>query len=334
MTKKITAAILLAAAAISAVCFYQWRQPVEKNGFLMDTSVRIVLYDGPERRQTLEEAFALLRELDTLMNVHREDSELSRLNQSGAMKVSPHLFTVIERGLYFSQLSHGVFDITIRPLTELWDFKQEQIPSQEAVWEALQQVDYRNVLLSPDSLVTLKNGATLDLGGIAKGYAADCVCTLLGERGIKNALIDIGGNIKVLGDKSKQFTIGLQDPYGQRGSCFATLSVCNQSVVSSGIYERNFEKDGQIYHHIIDPRTGMPLQNGIIASSVLTESAMDADALSTLFMLLGKQEGIRLADTLPRVECVLVDQNRQLSLSSSMALQITNDTYERSYIYD
>ena len=322
---------ILIAAVTAAAIFSDWGRPSEQTAFLMDTQARIVIYDGGNQEAAMEGAFSLLRKLDGMMNVHNPESELSLLNQEGERMVSPELFSVIERGLYFSQLSGGVFDITIRPLTELWDFKQQTVPEDALIKEAMRKVDYRNVTLRTDHTVVLHNGTQLDLGGIAKGYAADQVCGYLREQGIQNALVDIGGNIKALGSGSKGdgYRIGLQNPDSQRGSYFATLSVKDASVVSSGVYERNFEKDGQRYHHIIDTRTGRPLQNGIIASTVVTESSMDADALSTIVMLLGEQEGIQLAESIPGVECILVREDKNLFVTQELKreINITDSTY-------
>ncbi len=319
------------AAVAAAAIFSDWSRPLEQTGFLMDTQVRLVIYDSGKQKETMEGAFALLRNIDQMMNVHNEESELSLLNREKERMVSPELFSVIQRGLYFSELSGGLFDITVRPLTEIWDFKQERVPDADEISAALEKVNYRNVSLRTDNTVVLSGGAQLDLGGIAKGYAADCVCEYLRGKGIKNALIDIGGNIKALGDgrKGEGFQIGLQNPSGQRGNYFASLPVRNASVVSSGVYERNFEKDGQLYHHIIDTRTGRPLQNGIVASSVIAESSMDADALSTTLMLMGGEAGKQFAEGLPGIECILADENKNLFLTDGLKNQIniTDPTY-------
>ncbi len=320
---------ICALGVLMLVGIYNTR-PSEKMGFVMDTSARLVIYDRGDNRELLEGAFALLREIDDRMNVHREDSELSRLNRAKELVVSPQLYQVIERGLYFSRLTDGFFDITVRPLTELWDFKKEQVPGEDQIAEALERVNYQNVSLKEEYRVQLHNDASLDLGGIAKGYAADCVATYLKENGVQKALIDIGGNIKAVGTEKDSFRIGLQDPKGQQGTFFATLTIGEESVVSSGVYERNFTRDGQFYHHIIDPKTGRPLENGIIASSVVTESGMDADALSTAVMVMGAGKAIPLIESLPGVGCVLVDQNHRLYSTEGLnnRLQITLDTYQ------
>ncbi len=318
-------------AVVAAGWFHS--RPLEKIGFVMDTSVRLVIYDRGCRPEVLEGAFAVLQQVDDLMNVHREDSELSRLNREKELSVSPRLYQVIERGLYYSLLTDGCFDITVRPLTEIWDFKKAQIPTQEQIAAALEKVDYRNVSLGAEYRVELHNGATLDLGGIAKGYGADCVAAYLKEKGVQNALLDIGGNVKAIGGDKDGFRIGLQDPAGQQGTYFATLDIRTESVVSSGVYERNFTQDGDFYHHIIDPATGRPLDNGVVASSVITECAMDADALSTAVMVLGPEAGIRLAEELPGVECVLVDEDHRLFLTEGLKqrLQVTLDTYQMTH---
>ncbi len=325
----------MGAALLVAVIGAGWfhSRPLEKIGFAMDTSVRLVVFDRGSRPEVLEGAFDILQQVDKLMNVHREDSELSHLNREKELSVSPQLYEVIERGLYFARLTDGCFDITVRPLTELWDFKKEQVPTQQQIAQALPKVDWHNVTLGEEGRVQLHNGASLDLGGIAKGYAADCVAAYLKDRGVQNALIDIGGNVKAIGGGKNGFRIGLQNPAGQQGSYFATLVIREESVVSSGTYERNFTKDGSFYHHIIDPEKGRPLDNGIVASSVITQSGIDADALSTALMVMGPEEGIRLAQTLPGVECVLVDQDHRLFLTEGLQqrLHITLDTYQMTH---
>ena len=255
--------------------------------------------------------FARLSELELIFSANRDDSELAKINQNAgieAVAISPELYIVLERALYFAEETGGVYDPTVGPLVKLWGIGTEnRIPGDEEIAAALDLINYRDVelkLIDGTSATAFlkRKGMALDLGSIAKGFAADELCTILSEAGVPRALIDLGGNIYVWGKKKsgEPWNIGIQDPYGERGSYIGILKLQDScSVVSSGVYERFFTDQGKNYHHIMElaenGKRGYPIENGILSTTIIAVSSMDADALSTACFLLGYEKGMALA---------------------------------------
>ena len=235
------------------------------------------------------------------------DAELYKLNHRGkgvmSVKSSEDLAYLIDKALYYSKVSNGAFDITTQPLKELWDFNTDdpKLPSDESIKEALPKVDYTRVSVEGDTINFTSDDTQIDLGAIAKGYIADKTKDFLKSKGVDSAIINLGGNVLCIGKKpdGQNFTIGLQKPYADRNETVALLTVDDESVVSSGVYERHFVIDGKNYHHILNPKTGYPYDNGLVEVSILTKSSTDADALSTTCFSLGVQEGVKLLNSIP-----------------------------------
>ncbi|RKW50257.1 MAG: FAD:protein FMN transferase, partial [Lachnospiraceae bacterium] len=220
-----------------------------------------------------------------------------------SVEVSDELAYLIDKALYYSKISNGAFDITTEPLKELWDFNAEEpeLPSEESIKEALPKVDYTRVSVDGNTVKFTSDDTRIDLGAIAKGYIADKTKEYLLSKGVDSAIINLGGNVLCVGKKPNgdNFTIGLQKPYADRNETVALLTVDDESVVSSGVYERHFVIDGKNYHHILDPKTGYPYDNGLVEVSILTKSSTEADALSTTCFSLGVEEGVKLLDSIP-----------------------------------
>ena len=282
---------------------------------VMGTLCTIDLYEDGNAA-LYERLFARLTELEKIFSANREDSELAVVNQNAglrAVEISPELFTVLERAIYFAQATNGAFDPTIGPLVKLWGIGKENagIPADDEIISALELVNYKDLELSSGktgragTAFLKRQGMSLDLGAIAKGYAADELVLILREAGVKRAIIDLGGNIYVWGKKpnGEPWRIGVQDPYGERGTYAGVLQLEDSiSVVSSGVYERYFiGNDGRQYHHILElsedgrGRRGYPVDNNILSTTVIAASSMDADALSTSCFVLGYEKGLDLA---------------------------------------
>lgn len=239
------------------------------------------------------------KESNNLKNLTKlEESELELVNKTAGLepiKVSTDLYGLLQTSLIIAKISDGAFNPAIGPLVKLWNigFENEKIPSQDEIDKVLPLLDYKNVEIMADNKVFLqKKGMRLDLGGIAKGYAADKIGQIILEAGIKDALIDLGGNILALGKNplEKNWKIALKNPIiGKQGSA-VSMELENASVVTSGNYERFIKKDGVLYHHIFDSKTGYPVKNKLNASSVISKSSALADALSTSSYVLGKEK--------------------------------------------
>ena len=276
--------------------------------FLLDTVCTVTADCGDD---IINGAFSLCENLERTLSKTVTDSDVYKLNNTeGFVSVSDGTLKTVERALYYSDLSSGKFDITIAPVSALWDFKNQVIPSKDEISEALQNVDYHSI--------EIKNGEIssgtkqIDLGGIAKGYIADRATEYLKENGAENALVNLGGNICMIGE----YNIGIQKPFDD--SVIASIALKDKCVVTSGIYERYIESDGKIYHHILDPKTGYGAENELASVTVIGEKALDCDALSTVCMLLGTESGMDIINNTADTEAVFIDRENNIILSSGL----------------
>lgn len=298
--------------------------PISKTGFYFNTVISITLYDSTAQH-LLDEAFALCDSYEKMLSRTVEGSDIYRINHSEGkpVTVSEETALLLSEALRFSEMTGGKTDLTIAPLMDLWDFtseKQKRVPDENSVSALLPHIDYRFVEQDDTSVRLLDPEAQIDLGFIAKGYIADRIKQFLTENGIESALIDLGGNVLTVGSKpdGQPFRIGIQKPFSARGTAVMQLPVHDSSLVSSGTYERFFEEDGQIYHHILDPKTGYPCENGLTGVTILSESSMLGDGLSTSCLLLGLEKGMDLIESIPNVEAVFIDEKQNIHLSSGL----------------
>ena len=276
--------------------------------FLLDTVCTVTADCGDD---IINGAFSLCEDLERTLSKNVKDSDVYRLNNTeGFVSVSPDTLKTVERALYYSELSGGKFDITIAPVSALWDFKNQVVPDRNEIAEALKNVDYHSVEIK-DGGISL-DGKQIDLGGIAKGYIADKATEYLKENGVKKALINFGGNICMIG----QYNIGIKKPFDD--SVMASIEIKDKCAVTSGIYERYIEKDGNTYHHILDPKTGYGVENELAAVTVIGEKALDCDALSTVCMLLGAEDGLEIINRTADTEAVFIDRVGGITLSSGL----------------
>ena len=257
--------------------------------FACDTVVTIRAYAPQE---TVDNAMRLIRDYEQVLSRTVESSDIWKLNHADGnpVEVNPETADLLRLAVEISEYSNGAFDVTIAPMSALWDFASEtpSVPDASMLKEAAQRVDWRNIRIE-GTTVTLQNGAEIDLGGIAKGYIADRVAAYLKEQGVAHACINMGGNILVFGGKpdGTDWTIGIRDPNGTAEQSEEVLSLSDGAVVTSGNYERFFLQDGVRYHHILYPKTGMPVQNGVASVTILSNDSALADALSTACFVLG-----------------------------------------------
>ena len=274
-----------------------------------DTAVTLAA-DCSDR--VLSGAFLLCEDYEKTLSRTKENSEISLL-KSGKSKVSSDTLNVIKKGLYYCELSGGRFDITTAALSDIWDFKEEVIPSRDEIAEALKSVDYHSIEISGDFVNT--NGKAIDLGGIAKGYIADKLLEYFKENKANFGSINLGGNITVFGDKA--YNIGIKKPFGE-GEIAATISLKNGSVSTSGVYERAFRKDGKLYHHILDTKTGYPTDTDLLSASVIGDTSADCDALATVCILYGLNDAQALINKTPGFEAVFIDKDYKLHLTGGL----------------
>ncbi|MGL4336536.1 MAG: FAD:protein FMN transferase [Turicibacter sp.] len=313
-------------------------EPVSQNKYLLGTIVNITLYDNPTD-EVFNEVFAAIEEIENKMTINNATtSEVISINQQAGkdyVSVSEDTFNVIKRGLEFSELSKGRFDITIGSLAKLWEigFEDAHVPLPEELDKAIQEIDYSKVLLdeSNHSVKLLDPNMKLDLGGIAKGYAADVAATIIEKHGNKHAIINLGGNVYAYGDKPNgdPWRIGIQNPFSSRGESLGIMKIKDQTIVTSGIYERFFEQAGTVYHHILDPETGYPINNNLESVTILTKSSMDADALSTTTFALGVEGGLTFIESLDNVEALFVTKDKEIYTTTGIKdiFELTDTTF-------
>jgi len=285
------------------------KAPVSKTDFVMDTVANISIYDDigeSEAEEILGQCFKEIRRYEGLFSAEIPDSDVSKINKSRGERVDIHEETLelLMIALKYSELTNGAFDITIRPVSKLWDFKsgERRIPEDSDIKKALKHVDFRNIILDKEAMsVSKKDPETeIDLGAIAKGYTGDRIKEFLTGKGIKSAIINLGGNVVLVGSlpDGEPFTVGIEKPFGREGEMSDTLKLKDVSVVTSGNYERYFEKDGKIYHHILDTDTGYPEESGLNSVTIVSKRSVDGDALSTSCFCLGEKEGKKLINKL------------------------------------
>lgn len=280
--------------------------------FLLDTIVTLTANCDSE---TLDGAFALCEDYENMLSRTKKGSDVYNLNASnGFVEVDEHTVKIIEKAIYYGNLSSGKFDITIYPVSSLWDFNNEIIPSRDEIAEALKNIDYQSIETNGNQ-VNL-NGKKIDLGGIAKGYIADRLREYFKEQEVSEGIIDLGGNIVVFGERD--YTVGIKKPFTEN-EIAATLKLRNKTVVTSGTYERYIPADIKLYHHILDPKTGYACDSDLSSATIIADSSIDADALSTISILLGLDKAKALIEKTPDTEAVFIDQNGELHYTSGLS---------------
>lgn len=317
LSAVLTASALLLTGCSGAKSSTQTDQDLTYTDMLFDTVIKIQILD-PADESILDGLKKLCEKYDAMFSTTNTDSELYKLNHANGQPftVSSETANLIQEGIHYSELSGGAFDLTIEPVSALWDFKADKptVPSSDAIAQAVSHVDYTKVDIQ-DNTVTLEDPeAGIDLGAIAKGYIADQVKTYLKKQGIKHAIINLGGNVDVIGTKpdGSKYNIGIQKPFDESGEAITSVQLKDQTVVTSGIYERYFKKNGKLYHHILDPRTGYPCENNLYSVSIITDSSTKADALSTTCFLLGYEKGMELIQSMDGVDAIFITDDEKV----------------------
>jgi len=295
-----------------------------RSQFLMGTLVEISVFDKDENIPAVQSAFDEIQRLEGLMSTHIPGSEISKINQVAGVEptpVSPEVFEVISRALYWAEQTDGALDISVGPVQELWDFDGDHpsLPDPGFIEPRLEKVDYRKIRLENQTVFLTEKGMRIHLGAIAKGYAVDRAIKVLQEKNIHHAFINAGGDLKTLGGRPDKtaWKIGLQHPRKPE-SILASFSLSGKAVATSGDYQRYFEHEGTRYHHILNPKTGYPVI-GTMSATVVTDTVMDADALSTALFVMGAEKGLAFINSLKNTEGLVVDQHGVLHLSQGMA---------------
>lgn len=280
--------------------------------FMMDTVVTISADCGSE---VIKEAFTLCSYYENMLSRTKEGSDIYKINNSDDfVEVNAETLSLIKRAIEYSNICDGKFDITVCPVSSLYDFNNKVLPDDTAIKEALKKIDYRKIEIS-ENKVKLENGQ-LDLGAIAKGYITDKVVEFLKANGVERATVNMGGNVYCYGDK--EMSIGIRKPFSDEIA--ATIVYGEATFVTSGIYQRYIEKDGKIYHHIIDAATGYGIENDLSSVTIIGSGSADADALSTVCMLLGSQTATQLIENTKNVEAVFIFRDNSIKVTSGLTV--------------
>lgn len=292
-------------------------------GFYFDTVVTVTLYGDPQVPQGLmDEIWAACARYENLLSKTVEGSDVDRVNkaQGETVAVDAETWEILRRAKEISDMTDHAFSVTIAPLSALWDFTggTQRMPTDEQRLAALPLVDDEQLILGENNTVTLPAGMEIDLGGIAKGYIADQVAALIRDR-VSGATLSFGGNVYAIGHKpdGTAFNVGIQDPQDETGASIAVITVTDISVVTSGIYERYFEKDGVWYHHILDPETGMPAQSDLASATIINASSMTADALATACIVVGKDKALEWLEQYG-YQAILISRDRDVTVTSGL----------------
>ena len=307
-----------------------------KTEFLLDTVCTVTVFSKNDE-QAASDALALCADYEKLFSRTIEDSEISTINAAAgaSVTVSPGTLDLLEKAIYYGDLSGGLFDVSIGAVSSMWNFTADNgnntVPAEADILEALQSVDYRNIEIDSNQ-VSLKDAKMrLDMGGIAKGYIADRMADMLEEEGVKSAIIDLGGNIVTVGSKNdgQPWSVGIRDPLpegaGPGKSIIGTITVeGRKSIGSSGTYERFFELDGVRYHHILDPGTGYPVRTDLAGVTIVSDVSVDGEGFSTFCILLGSEKAKDFLEK-NNIQAVLVKEDGTVITTAGVLFTATGD---------
>ncbi|MHC1721493.1 MAG: FAD:protein FMN transferase [Clostridiaceae bacterium] len=331
----ISALFLIFSSAVLNGC--SSKEPMEETQFLLGTVCTVTIYDN-QSEETMKKVFDRIKEIDDRMSANKAGTEVDKIAEAAGksyVKVSEDTFYVIEKGKEYSEKSGGIFDISIGPLVKLWGIGTDsaRVPSQYEIDAKKSLINYRDILLNKDekSVMLKKEGMMLDLGGIAKGYAADEAARILKENKVEHAIINLGGNVVAIDNNinGKPWNIGIQNPFDTRGTIVGSIAVTNKTVVTSGIYERYLEVKGVRYHHILNPFTGYPMESGLASVTIVTDSSIDADAMTKNLFYSGVDKGLASLESTPEVEAIFITRDKKVYVTEDLrsSIKITNMEY-------
>ena len=319
--KKITAAAMCVSLLLTGCSGLSGKRGLTYSDTLFDTTIKVQILDSANT-SVIKGCETLCKKYDAMFSPDNKKGDVYKINHAKgkAVTVSDDTISLIKKGLYYGKFSKSEFDITIGSVSRLWDFRsgKKKVPSSAKIDKKLSHVNYHDVIINGNAVTLADKHAKIDLGGIAKGYIADRVKDYLKKKGVKHATINLGGNVQTIGTKpdGSDYHIGIQKPFGKNGEAIASVKIDDQSVVTSGIYERYFEKNGKIYHHVLSPSTGKPCKTDLYSVSVITDSSLTADALSTICLMMGYDRALNMVNQLDNVDAIFITNDGELHYSN------------------
>ncbi len=316
-------------------------KPFEAENFMMGTTILQKVY-GSGAEKAVAETNARIKKIEELMTINAPGGEINELNEAAGKNevvLSPETMDILETAKHYAELSGGAFDVTVGPLVKAWGVFTDhpRVPPQDEIDRLLKLVDFRTLTIDEAASAARleRPGQMVDLGGIAKGYAGDEAIRIYKEHGVKSAYVNLGGNVVVLGARpdGSPWRIGIQNPRAANGMYIGILKVTDTAVVSSGDYERYFERNNVRYHHILDTKTGYPADSGLISTTIVTDVSMDADALSTATFVLGLEKGMKLVQSLKGVEAIFITKDKQVYVTPGLKSSFTFEDESKEFNY-
>lgn len=317
-------------------------KPVSVSNYYLDTTCNISVYELKDKKgkivpaitnedeanKAIKSAYGICRNLEKKLSRTIESSEIYALNHADGkwVEVSNETVEVVKKGIYYSELSGGDFDITIGGITKLWDFHAEKpvLPEDKEIKQYINHVNYNNIEINDNMLRIAGSKTYIDLGGIAKGYIGDRMADELKSKGVTSAIINLGGNVICVGKRpdGNDFRIGIETPFSDRSEVIGTVGASNKTVVTSGVYERTITVDGKKYHHVLSTKTGYPVDTDLNAVTLTADigHSVDIDALSTICLIKGSKEGMKFIEGIDGIEACFVLADGTNKLTSGMKL--------------
>lgn len=311
-------ALIILSSVLLCICLASCQDPAEpitKTGYYFDTFITLTGY-GKNAETVLDAGLALCEKYENMLSCTKENSDIWNINHAAGepVEVSPETAYLLSQAIKYAETTGGLIDPTITPLSRLWNFTGDPpgpVPDQTQIEALLSHVDYEAVFIDGTTIRLTDPEAEVDLGFLAKGYIADQLKLLFLEQDLTHALINLGGNVLAVGDKpdGTAYRTGIRKPFGARNETVGIVSLKDRSLVSSGSYERYFEEDGVLYHHILNPFTGYPVDTDLDGVTILSDSSMEGDAFSTTCFLLGYEKGQELIESLPKTEALFITRD-------------------------
>ena len=331
-TFRYSALIILAALVTALSCSYGKDPVFRKTMPLMDTivSITVVARSGEAAEKAIEKTFAEIARFGDLINFYADTSELSEINRNAGIrgvKVSPETLDVIEKAVFVAERSGGAFDPTIGPIVRLWDFPHKKKPDETELAQALPLVNFRDIHIDRTAATVFlkRKGMMIDLGGIAKGYAADLAVGSLKKAGIQSGLVAIAGDIRTFGLKPDRepWTIGIKNPRqtGEKDEIIAKIRLSDKAISTAGDYERSFLAEGKRYHHLLDPKSGYPAELSR-SVSVIAEKGVMTDGFDNAVFILGPEKGMKLMKEMG-MDAMIIDRSGAIHMTDAVKERIT-----------
>ena len=324
------ALVILCLCVVTVLIHKNNKKPYYETGYAMGSVMQQTLY-GKNAETASSEALLKVLATESLISYREENSDISKINNSSeTTKINERTKEILEICLDVAKNSNGAFDISILPLSRLWDFDSEnqKVPLKETIDKCLPFVSYENISLKNNEVSLLKEGTAIDLGACGKGAACDDAVSVYKKYGLSGAVVYMGGSIGVFGEKpdKKDWLIGVRDPNGDVSDILGVLAVSEGFISTSGNYEKCFTENGKTYHHILDTKSGYPVENELVSVTVIAESGVLSDALSTACFALGIEESQKLLSKYD-ASAIFVDKNNNIVLFGDIKFELTNKNY-------